>query len=179
MSVRTAARSIPDAKAERGQERGGIITFLMLAVVVVVAGAAAFWWFFVRSDAAPPPTIENTSVVAGGTLDGSWTATPGGPSFVQYRVKEQFAGAVIQTDATGRTNDVTGTMTINGTTVSGSTVSANLVTLKSDKDRRDHYIRDNGLQSNQFPTASVRADATDHLGPSTAKGREDHDRRHR
>jgi polyisoprenoid-binding protein YceI len=113
----------------------------------------AFWWFFVRSDAAPPPKIEDTNLAAGGTLDGTWAISPGGESYVQYRVKEQFVGAVIQTDATGRTNDVTASMTINASTVSGVTVTANLVTLKSDKDRRDHYIRDNGLQSNQFPTA--------------------------
>jgi polyisoprenoid-binding protein YceI len=141
-------------RREHGSERGGIITFLMLAVVVVVAGAAAFWWFFVRSDAAPPPKLEDTNLAAGGTIDGAWRITPGGESYVQYRVKEQFAGAVIETDATGRTNDVTASMTIDGTTASDVTVSANLVSLASDKERRDSYIRDNGLQSHQFPTAT-------------------------
>ena len=141
-------------RSEPGSERGGIVTFLALTVVVVVAGAGAFWWFFVRSDAAPPPKIEDTNLATGGTLDGPWVIRPGGESFVQYRVKEQFAGAVIQTDATGTTNDVTATMTIHGDTVSGVTVTANLVALKSDKDRRDRAIRDNGLQSNQFPTAT-------------------------
>lgn len=141
-------------RTERGSERGGIITFLMLAVVVVVGAAGAFWWFFIRSDAAPPPKIEDTNLAAGGSLDGAWKASPGGESYVQYRVKEQFAGAVIETDATARTNDVTASMSINGTTISDVTVSANLVSLKSDKDRRDNYIRDNGLQSHQFPTAT-------------------------
>jgi polyisoprenoid-binding protein YceI len=138
----------------RSNERGGIVSFLMFAVVVAVAGGAAFWWFFVRSDAAPPPKIENTDVVAGGTLAGTWTITPGGRSFVQYRVKEQFAGAAIESDATGMTNDVTGTMTVKGTTVSGTKVTANLATLHSDKGRRDRTIRDSGLQSSQFPTAT-------------------------
>jgi polyisoprenoid-binding protein YceI len=137
----------------RGQQ-GGVISFLMFGVVVVAAAGVAGWWFFVRSDAAPPPKIEDTNLVAGGTLDGAWTVRPGESSFVQYRVKEQLAGAVIETDATGRTDDVTGTMTINGTTVSDVTVSADLSTLTSDRDRRDRTIRDSGLQSNQFPTAT-------------------------
>jgi polyisoprenoid-binding protein YceI len=138
----------------RSSERGGIITFLMLAVVLIVGAGVAGWWFFVRSDAAPPPKIEDTNLVAGGTLDGTWTVRPGESSFVQYRVKEQFAAAVIETDATGRTDDVTATMTINGTTISDVKVSADLSTLTSDRDRRDRAIRDNGLQSTQFPTST-------------------------
>ena len=96
-------------RREHGSERGGIISFLMFAVVVVVAGAAS------RSggsscarDAAPPPKIEDTNVVGrAAPLDGDLDRRPRRSSFVQYRVKEQFAGAVIETDATGRTNDVT------------------------------------------------------------------------
>jgi polyisoprenoid-binding protein YceI len=137
----------------RSGERGGIISFLMFAVVIVVAAGVAGWWFFVRSDAAPPPEIKDTNVVAGGTLDGTWTVRPGEASFVQYRVKEQFVGAV-ESDATGRTDDVTATMTINGTTIAGVNVSADLSTLTSDKDRRDRAIHGSGLQSDQFPTAT-------------------------
>jgi polyisoprenoid-binding protein YceI len=136
------------------RQQGGIVTFLALVVVVVLAGGAAFWWFFVRSDAAPPPKLEDTNLAAGGTLDGTWKVAPGGESFAQYRVKEQFAAAVIETDATGRTNQVTASMRIAGTTVSDVTASVGLVSLTSDKDRRDGYIRDNGLQSHQFPTAT-------------------------
>ncbi len=141
-------------RRENGSQQGGIITFLMLAVVVVVAGAGAFWWFFFRSEAAPPPAIKETTVVDGGAVDGTWKVTPGGESFVQYRVKEQFVGAVLETDATGRTNDVTASMSVNGTTVSDVNVTANLAALTSDKDRRDRMIRDTGLQSTQFPTAT-------------------------
>jgi polyisoprenoid-binding protein YceI len=141
-------------RQEQGSERGGIFTFLVVAVVVVVGAAAAFWWFVFRSDAAPPPKIEDTAVVAGGAIDGNWTIQHGSKSFVQYRVKEQFVGAVLKTDATGRTDDVTGTMTVNGTLISNVRVTANLAALKSDKDRRDNAIRGNGLQSSTFPTAT-------------------------
>ncbi len=157
-------------RSEPGSERGGIITFLLLAVVVAVAGAGAFWWFFVRSDAAPPPKLEDTSLAAGGTVDGAWKVTGGGESYVQYRVKEQFAGAVIETDATGRTNDVTASMTINGTTVSEVNVGANLVGLRSDKERRDSYIRDNGLQSHEFPIATFMSTQPITLAQAPQKG---------
>lgn len=141
-------------RGRNAREQGGIITFLMGVVVVVVIGAGAFWWFFLRGDAAPKPKIEDTNVVAGGPLDGTWTVRPGSPSFVQYRAKEQFAGATIETDATGRTGDVQATMTINGTTVSGVRVTANLASLKSDKDRRDEKIKTDGLQTNEFPNVT-------------------------
>lgn len=141
-------------RGERRSERGGILTFLVFAVAVVVAGGGAIWWFFVRSEAAPPPRIEDTNVVAGGTLDGHWMVAADGRSFVQYRVKEQLASIGIETDATGKTADVTGSMTIEGATVSDVTVRAQVATLTSDQDRRDRSIRDNGLQSNQFPTAT-------------------------
>lgn len=151
-------------------ERGGIVSFLMVAVVVVMAGGAAFWWFFVRGDAAPPPKIAETTLTAGGTLDGHWTVAPGGLSYVQYRVKEQFVGAVLETDATSRTTDVSAAMTINGTTVTGATVTANLATLHSDKDRRDNNIRSNGLQTNQFPTATFVATQPITLAQAPQKG---------
>lgn len=153
----------------RSGERGGIISFLMFAVVVVVAAGVGGWWFFVRSDAAPPPKIEDTNVVAGGTLDGTWTVRPGESSFVQYRVKEQFVGAV-ETDATGRTDDVTGTMTINGTTISDVNVSADVSTLTSDKDRRDRTIHNSGLQSDQFPTATFALTQPITLAQAPQKG---------
>jgi polyisoprenoid-binding protein YceI len=136
------------------RDRGGVLTFLAVAVVVVVAAGAAFWWFVFRSDAAPPPKIADTEVVAGGAIDGEWSIQPGSSSYVQYRVKEQFVGSVLETDATGRSDEVTGTMAVNGTLVSGVRVTANLAALKSDKDRRDRAIRDSGLQSSTFPTAT-------------------------
>ena len=126
-----------------------------MAVLLVVGAGVAFWWLFVRSEAAPPPKIEETQVVRGaGTLDGTWIAradTPG--AFVGYRVKEQLADATIETDATGRTAKVNGTMKIAGTTISDVTVTANVNTLQSDRDRRDRFIKHDGLQSDRFPEA--------------------------
>jgi polyisoprenoid-binding protein YceI len=136
----------------RRQEQGGIITFLMGAIVVLVAVGVAAWWFLVRSDAEPKPKIEDTQVVAGGTLDGHWVVEAGSGSFVQYRVKEQFVGAV-ESDATGRTDQVAAEMTIAGPSVTTASVGANVASLTSDKDRRDRAIHASGLQSDTFPQA--------------------------
>jgi polyisoprenoid-binding protein YceI len=136
----------------RRHEQGGIITFLMGAIVVLVAVAVGGWWFLVRSDAAPRPTLEDTEVVAGGSLDGRWVVEAGNGSFVQYRVEEQFVGAV-ESAATGRTDQVAAEMTIAGPTVTAATVGANVASLTSDKDRRDRAIHTSGLQSDTFPQA--------------------------
>jgi polyisoprenoid-binding protein YceI len=136
----------------RRHEQGGIITFLMGAVVVLVAVAVGGWWFLVRSDAAPRPELEDSELVAGGTLDGHWVVEAGGGSFVQYRVREQLVGAV-ESDATGRTDQVAAEMTITGPTVTQATVGANVASLTSDKDRRDRALHTSGLQSDTFPQA--------------------------
>ena len=141
--------------AGRERQAGGIISTIAVVAVVVLAGVAAFWWFVVRSDAAPEPQITKTNVVAGGTLDGTWNVKPGDllGSFVQYRVKEQFVGA-LEDEATGRTSKINATLKVSGSTISGVTVVADLKSLESDRVRRDEKIRDDGLQSNQFPTAT-------------------------
>ncbi|HEY7133557.1 MAG TPA: YceI family protein [Acidimicrobiia bacterium] len=129
--------------------------FLPILLVVIVGGGFAFYWFVVRSDAKPKATITATKVTPGGSPDGTWTlATGDGRSFVGYRVQEQFAVATVESTATGRTSDVTGTIRIAGTTVDGVSVKANLTTLTSDRPQRDRQIKSRGLQTNTFPEAT-------------------------
>ena len=70
-----------------------------------------------------------------------------------YRVTEKLSFNIANTEATGRTSDVTGTLKIAGTTISDVSITANLKTLKSDEDRRDNRIRTSGLESDTFPEA--------------------------
>jgi polyisoprenoid-binding protein YceI len=145
-----------------------ILKWLALAVVVVIGIAVAGWYFFLKSDPAPRATIEKTPIVstlapAGpsgssstttASLDGAYTVKPGNSSnFVGYRVTEKLIANVVQTTATGRTDNVTGTMTITGTTISDVTVTADLRSLSSDNSLRDGRIREQGLESNRFPQA--------------------------
>ena len=70
-----------------------------------------------------------------------------------YRVTEKLVASVVESTATGRTNNVTASMTINGTNVSDVTVEADLRDLKSDNGFRDGRLRSDGLESDQFPQA--------------------------
>jgi polyisoprenoid-binding protein YceI len=133
-----------------------ILRWLALAMVVAVAAAVAGWYFFLKSDPEPPAAIKETPTVspAPGGVDGTWTVGPGGKdTFVGYRVTEKLFADVSQTTATGRTNNVKGTMTIAGTTVSDITVTADLRDLASDQDFRDGRLHQQGIESDKFPEA--------------------------
>ena len=141
---------------------GRIWKWLVLGLVVVVGLAFAGWYFFIKTDPEPRAAIKLTpvvtdSTVAGGTAtgpDGTWTVKPGNAdNFVGYRVTEKLFANVTDTEATGRTDNVTASMTIDGTTVSDVTVTADLRDLKSDNGFRDGRIRSEGLESDRFPEA--------------------------
>jgi len=136
--------------------------WLVVGLVVIVGLALAGWYFFLKTDPEPRAAIKNTPVVTESTVageasagtDGTWTVKPGNQSnFVGYRVTEKLFANISESEATGRTDNVTGTMKIDGTTISDVTVSADLRDLTSDNSFRDGRIRSEGLESDQFPEA--------------------------
>ncbi|MFI5053968.1 MAG: YceI family protein [Acidimicrobiia bacterium] len=130
--------------------------WLVFALVAIVAIGVAGWYFFLKSDPAPRAAIKETPTVAAtpSALDGTWTVKPGNhDNFVGYRVTEKLIANIAQSTATGRTDNVTGTMTIDGSTVKDITVTADLRDLTSDNNFRDNRIRREGLESDQFPQA--------------------------
>ncbi len=149
-----------------------VLLWVGIGAVIVVGAAFAGWYIFWKSDPKPPAAIKETplqtqaptSTTAGrdasdtsastSTLDGTYTVEPGNSdNFVGYRVTEKLFANISETTATGRTDDVTGTLTINSTTVSDVTVNADLRGLESDNGFRDGRIRSSGLESNNFPEA--------------------------
>jgi polyisoprenoid-binding protein YceI len=77
---------------------------------------------------------------------------------VRFIVREQLAGVELPNDAIGKTTAVTGSVLLDGTgkvDSSGSTISVDLATLKSDRDRRDGYIKRNTLVVDSFPRATL------------------------
>jgi polyisoprenoid-binding protein YceI len=140
--------------------------WLALGVVMVVGLGVAAYFLFLKSDPEPRAAIEETPIVTtttvagqqpsslGSALDGTWTVKPGNPdNFVGYRVTEKLFANISETEATGRTDNVTATMTIDGTTVKDVTVTADLRDLTSDNSFRDGRIRSDGLESDDFPEA--------------------------
>jgi polyisoprenoid-binding protein YceI len=132
-----------------------ILKWLVVGLVVVVGLAFAGWYFFLKSDPEPRAAITNTPIVTNSPgLDGTWTVKPGNSdNFVGYRVTEKLFANVAETTATGRTNNVNATMTIDGTTVKDVTVTADLRDLTSDNSFRDGRIHSSGLESDKYPQA--------------------------
>jgi polyisoprenoid-binding protein YceI len=123
------------------------------ALVVLLTGLAfGGWYLFLKSDPKPPAEITKTTTVGGGTLDGTYRVAAGdAQNFVGYRVQEQLAAVGVESTATGRTSEVTGSFMIDGMTVKDVTVDANLLNLTSDRDMRDNRIKTLGLESEKFP----------------------------
>ena len=93
-------------------------------------------------------------------LDGTWTVDPSigsfddfSGSFVGYRVTEELVGIGTST-AVGRTPDVTGSLTLAGTTITDATFEADLTTLQSDSGMRDGQLGRQGLETDTYPTAT-------------------------
>jgi polyisoprenoid-binding protein YceI len=91
-----------------------------------------------------------------GDVAGTWTVA--GDSQAGYRVRERLASLSAESDAVGRTSDVTGNITFESdgttTTLTAGTLTVDTTTLASDEDRRDNRLRTEGLQTDTFPTAS-------------------------
>lgn len=63
-------------------------------------------------------------------------------------------GGVGSTTATGRTPAVNGSMTVEDTTVTGVAIEADLTQLRSDASFRDRALGRQGLELDEFPTAT-------------------------
>lgn len=77
---------------------------------------------------------------------------------VRFIVREQLAGFELPNDAIGKTSAITGGIVLDGTgkvDSSGSTISVDLASLKSDRDRRDGFIKRRTLVVDSFPTATL------------------------
>jgi polyisoprenoid-binding protein YceI len=123
----------------------------------------------VLTAAAPAMTLAQSALPSGDTvatsdLDGTWTVDPGIGSFdyaggdfsgswVGYRVQEELVG-VGGTVAVGRTPDVTGSITLEGSTLTAAELTADLTTLRSDESMRDGQLGRQGIESDRFPTAT-------------------------
>ena len=124
---------------------------------------------------APLPSGA-TSTVGPDGLDGTWTIDTSigsfadfSSSFVGYRVNETFTDQKAN-EAVGRTPDVSGTLTLAGTTISTVDVTADLTTLQSDDDRRDGQLERQAIETGRFPTSTFRLTSPIDLGEVPADG---------
>ncbi len=123
-----------------------------LAAIVVAAVAVPYAYIhFVEGNApaALSVTAGSAPATATGNVDGRWQVTQG--SQAGYRVGEVLAGQ--NQTAVGRTNDVTGQLTVANGTVSAARFTVNLGTVKSDQSRRDAQFRGRIMDTVKYPTA--------------------------
>ena len=119
--------------------------------------------------AAPATTpitapVSTTATSAAGTSQ--WVATDS--SQVGYRVQEVLFG--VDTTAVGRTDQVQGTLTIDGTQVSGVDFTVDVASIQSDESRRDNQFRGRVMSADQFPTATFVLTQPIELGVEPADG---------
>lgn len=144
--------------------------FWLIAVPVVIVLAVVvgpFVYFnFIQEDAPEPldfgdlSTTTSSPSAGGGTtattatfdgsIEGSWEVGDG--STAGYRATEVLFGQ--SNEAAGRSSEVTGTMTVEGTTVTATSVEVDLTALSSDEDIRDGQVQSRILETSQFPTAT-------------------------
>jgi polyisoprenoid-binding protein YceI len=106
-------------------------------------------------DDAPAPTSAPSVVQADGEGTMRFRLDPQA-SEARYLVREQLARLSFPSDAAGTTSAISGQIVVraDGTVVrEESKIVVDLTTLTSDENRRDNYIKNNTLQTNQHPTA--------------------------
>jgi polyisoprenoid-binding protein YceI len=145
------------------QQRTAVITAAIIAGVVLLGGAAAIAGPVVYRDlivgeaeavptvtADPGATNEAAVAIDPSELSGEWAATDG--SFAGYRVDEVLNG----TDVTvvGRTEDVTGSFTVEGLTLTAAEITVDVASIETDSSSRDAYFRDSALRTSEHPTAT-------------------------
>jgi polyisoprenoid-binding protein YceI len=154
-------------------------------VVLVLALGGGYLLFASRTSDSPPPAAldpapSTTTGQATGTTqadgaatpDGTWRVSDDGSSYVGYRVKEQLTFLDSPNEAVGRSSAVTGTMEVAGDTVEAVRIEADLTQLTSDETRRDNAIRDRGLESARYPTATLELAEPIRLATAPVQGQE-------
>lgn len=133
------------------------------AVVVLVAAGVFVWYFFVRDDSVDKATAEcdpapcEESTVE--SVDGSWAIDP--DSSRGTIVITETIGGIADHQAEGRTGPVTGTVTVEGSQVTAADITVDMTGLEftdappgANVANRANAMRDQGLQTDQFPEAT-------------------------
>ncbi len=181
----------PTAQPKRPNRRLWLLPAIGLGFAFLVAGIGIVWWL--SGDAPDAVNLDETaaviaqedgSEVAGDQtpvadgIEGSWnidtsvgtfsldeTTTS---TFVGFRVDEVL-NSIGSTTAVGRTPEVSGSITIDGTSLTEVDIEADLTGLVSDSDMRDNRVQD-ALGTDANPTATFTLESPIELGEGAATG---------
>ena len=162
---------------------------LIAAVVVIAIVLGGGLWWFLRDDAPAEVSLDaavdqvtddstpDSSEAAASAIEGTWTVdTETGAfdfesatgTFAGFRVQEELA-AIGSSTAVGRTGDVTGSFTIEGTTVTEAEFEVDLTTITTNESRRDDRVQE-ALETETFPTATFTLTEPLDLGAGAGDG---------
>lgn len=144
-----------------------VATSLLVTVVVIYAGIF-LWTKVIRpaedklnsndltavvTDTSPQLTTEAPTQMTDPTqpsdVSGVWNATT--KSTLGYRVKEVLGG--LDTEAVGRTDQVTGELVIEASRLIAATFSVDVGSITSDSSKRDNQFTGNIMDASTYPTA--------------------------
>jgi polyisoprenoid-binding protein YceI len=121
------------------------------------------------------PTANPSAPTSGSSADGTWTVDNSIGSYSDYssawagfRVAEVLDN-IGDTEAVGRTPDVTGTLTLDGQALAAATIEVDLTSITSDQSRRDPAIQ-RTLETSSFPTATFTLSEPVALPSAPAEG---------
>jgi polyisoprenoid-binding protein YceI len=190
MSTTLAPELEPDQEAPRSRRhrrRRWLVAVASVVVVLLAAAGGGIWWFLhgdapaaVNLDSATQAVADGTgsaSVDAATDVSGSWSVdTSIGTfsyddstgTFVGFRIDEQLAG-IGSTTAVGRTPDVTGTITIDGSSVTAASIEADMSAITTNDSRRDHEVQE-ALETSSYPTATFVLTEPIEVGSAATSG---------
>ncbi len=143
------------------------IVVTLVAVGLAVAAVTGGPWLYSRFMVAPPAPLELTtpSQVPSNdpnvplALAGTWSVADG--SQAGYRIGEVLNGTSVE--VVGRTDEVSGTVTIEGNALTATSVVVTTSSITTDASARDAYFR-RALDTTTFPEASFTAATSVDLG---------------
>ena len=157
---------------------------LLAAVVLILVAGGALWFFVLRDDPEPELSVDSgsdTSQTTTGTtpasLDGTWSVQDGGDTTAGFRIEESFASGLADHTAVGRSDDVTGSITIAGTEITEGDFTVDLSTLAFTDNpagfsvtNRANAMKNRGLETSKFPDATFELTQPIDFGEKPADG---------
>jgi polyisoprenoid-binding protein YceI len=136
--------------------RGDSIAALSLPSAAPTTAASSATSAPTTESSAPAASSSTAAGFSDGAVAGTWTVAAG--SQAGYRVREQLAQLPAESDAVGRTDQVTGSITLetsgSTTTLTAGTLTVDTTSITSDESRRDNRLRSEGLETDTYPTAT-------------------------
>jgi polyisoprenoid-binding protein YceI len=120
------------------------------------------------SDTEPPAGTEpaDTEAAEEASAAETWVVTDA--SELGYRVKEILFG--VDAEGVGRTNQITGSLTIDGTTLVSAEFVVDVASIESDDSRRDSQFRGRIMSTDEFPEATFVLSEPIELGTEPVDG---------